>query len=72
MNLTELYEGNNYDKYTESKNSYLEEDYESIHIMRCPNCGRKMNRYVEHYEAWGQDVTQEFWECPNGCNEDEY
>lgn len=72
MNLTELYEGNNYDKYIESKNSYPEEDYESLHTIKCPNCGRKMIKYVDWQEYQGKQVPYEYWECPNGCNEDEY
>lgn len=72
MKLEDLYENNNYENYIEIKNSYLEEDYESIHILRCPNCNRKMIKYTDRSEYQGKQVPYEYWECPNGCNEDEY
>lgn len=72
MRLDDLYDNYNYEKYIENKISY--EDYEenSIHTVRCPNCNKKMNKYVDWEEYQGKKVPHEYWECPNGCESEDY
>lgn|GEM_PF-2725884 len=71
MKLEELYDTKDYEKNIENKNNYADYEDNSIHVNRCPNCNRKMVRYVEWMEYQGQLSPYEYWECPSGCVEDE-
>lgn len=72
MRLDKLYERDEYEKYIENKNDYADYEDDSIHTVKCPNCGKKMIKHTDYEEYQGKEVPRIYWECPNGCESEDY